>query len=118
LASDAPAFAVFTSGTTGAPRLCFHDHGDAQHFDRAIGGVLALRQGEVCYSVSRMYFAYGLGNSVLLPLQRGAAVVLSPQRADETNVPQLLERHGVSVFYAQPSFYARLLARPQVADLL
>ncbi|SEF00645.1 fatty acid CoA ligase FadD22 [Streptomyces sp. 3213] len=118
LASDAPAFAVFTSGTTGAPRLCFHDHGDALHFDRAIGGVLALRQGEVCYSVSRMYFAYGLGNSVLLPLQRGAAVVLSPQRADETNVPQLLERHGVSVFYAQPSFYARLLARPQVTDLL
>lgn len=118
LASDAPAFAVFTSGTTGAPRLCFHAHGDALHFDRAIGGVLALRQGEVCYSVSRMYFAYGLGNSVLLPLQRGAAVVLSPQRADETNVPQLLERHGVSVFYAQPSFYARLLARPQVADLL
>ncbi len=118
VSSDAPAFAVFTSGTTGAPRLCFHAHGDAQHFDRAIGSVLALRQGEVCYSVSRMYFAYGLGNSVLLPLQRGAVVVLSPQRADETNVPQLLDRHGVSVFYAQPSFYARLLARPQATDLL
>ncbi|MFD4561591.1 class I adenylate-forming enzyme family protein [Streptomyces sp. NPDC058469] len=117
LASDAPAFAVFTSGTTGAPRLCFHDHGDALHFDRAIGGVLTLRQGEVCYSVSRMYFAYGLGNSVLLPLQRGAVTVLSPQRADETSVPQILERHGVSVFYAQPSFYARLLARG-AADLL
>ncbi len=68
--------------------------------------------------MSRMYFAYGLGNSVLLPLQRGAVVVLSPQRADETNVPQLLDRHGVSVFYAQPSFYARLLARPQATDLL
>ncbi|MFE4818408.1 AMP-binding protein [Streptomyces sp. NPDC056704] len=118
LTSDAPAFAVFTSGTTGAPRLCFHDHGDALHFDRAIGGVLALRQGEVCYSVSRMYFAYGLGNSVLLPLQRGAVVVLTPQRADETSVPLVLRRHGVSVFYAQPSFYARLLARPEAVDLL
>ncbi|MFE2316392.1 class I adenylate-forming enzyme family protein [Streptomyces sp. NPDC059441] len=118
LTSDAPAFAVFTSGTTGAPRLCFHDHGDALHFDRAIGGVLSLRQGEVCYSVSRMYFAYGLGNSVLLPLQRGAVVVLTPRRADETSVPQVLCRHGVSVFYGQPSFYARLLARPEAVGLL
>ena len=117
VAADAPAFAVFTSGTTGNPRLCFHDHGDAFHFDRAIGGVLALRQGEVCYSVSRMYFAYGLGNSVLLPLQRGATVVLTAQRADETTALSLLRRHGVSVFYAQPSFYARLLAHPD-ADLL
>lgn len=117
VASNAPAFAVFTSGTTGKPRLCFHDHGDAFHFDRAIGGVLALRQSEVCYSASRMYFAYGLGNSVLLPLQRGASVVLTPQRPDETTALSILHRHGVSVFYAQPSFYARLLAHPD-ADFL
>ncbi|WP_416979307.1 class I adenylate-forming enzyme family protein [Streptomyces sp. T028] len=115
--SDAPAFAVFTSGTTGAPRLCFHDHGDALHFDRAIGGVLSLRQGEVSYSVSRMYFAYGLGNSVLLPLQRGASVVLTPERADETIALSVLRRHGVSVLYAQPSFYARLLAHPDAGAL-
>ncbi|MGI5453801.1 class I adenylate-forming enzyme family protein [Streptomyces sp. CA-249302] len=115
--SDAPAFAVFTSGTTGAPRLCFHDHGDARHFDRAIGGVLSLRQGEVSYSVSRMYFAYGLGNSVLLPLQRGASAVLTPERADETIALSVLQRHGVSVLYAQPSFYARLLAHPDAQVL-
>ncbi|WP_217235730.1 class I adenylate-forming enzyme family protein [Streptomyces sp. AC555_RSS877] len=117
VASDAPAFAVFTSGTTGKPRLCFHDHGDAFHFDRAIGGVLSLRQGEICYSVSRMYFAYGLGNSVLLPLQRGAAVVLTAGRADETSTLSVLRRHGVSVLYAQPSFYARLLAHPDAGLL-
>ncbi|MEU6142099.1 AMP-binding protein [Streptomyces sp. NPDC047081] len=117
VASDAPAFAVFTSGTTGAPRLCFHDHGDALHFDRAIGEVLSLRQGEVSYSVSRMYFAYGLGNSVLLPLQRGASAVLTPERADESIALSVLQRHGVSVLYAQPSFYARLLAHPEAEVL-
>ncbi len=115
--ADDPAFAVFTSGTTGAPRLCFHAHGDALYFDRSIGNVLSLRQGEVCYSVSRMYFVYGLGNSVLLPLQRGASVVLTPQRADETCALSVLRRHAVSVFYAQPSFYARLLAHPDGEQL-
>ncbi|MFF3573473.1 AMP-binding protein [Nocardia jiangxiensis] len=117
VSADAPAFAVFTSGTTGAPRLCFHVHGDALHFDRAIGSVLSLREGEVCYSVSRMYFAYGLGNSVLLPLQRGAAVVLTPERADAATALSVLQRHRVGVFYAQPSFYARILAHPD-ADRL
>ncbi|MEV0094738.1 AMP-binding protein [Streptomyces sp. NPDC050738] len=117
VAADAPAFAVFTSGTTGTPRLCFHAHGDALHFDQAIGSVIALRQGEVSYSVSRMYFAYGLGNSVLLPLQRGAAVVLTPQRADDASALAVIERYGVSVLYAQPSFYARMLTRPDAALL-
>jgi len=117
VAADAPAFAVFTSGTTGAPRLCFHVHGDAQHFDRAIGSVLELREGEICYSVSRMYFAYGLGNSVLLPLQRGSAVVLTPQRADEASALSVLQHRRVGVFYAQPSFYARMLAHPDADNL-
>ncbi|WP_067675718.1 class I adenylate-forming enzyme family protein [Nocardia miyunensis] len=117
VSADAPAFAVFTSGTTGAPRLCFHVHGDALHFDQAIGSVLSLQEGEVCYSVSRMYFSYGLGNSVLLPLQRGAAVVLTPQRADEASALSVLQRHRVGVFYAQPSFYARMLAHPDAARL-
>ncbi|MFH8224820.1 class I adenylate-forming enzyme family protein [Streptomyces sp. NPDC018057] len=115
--ADTPAFAVFTSGTTGAPRLCFHTHGDALYFDQAIGSVLSLRQGEICYSVSRMYFSYGLGNSMLLPLQRGSTVVLTPQRADEASALSVLQRHGVSVFYGQPSFYARMLAHPD-ADRL
>jgi len=114
---DAPAFAVFTSGTTGAPRLCFHMHGDAAYFDQAIGSVLSLEVGEICYSVSRMYFSFGLDNSLLLPLQRGATVVLTPQRPDESSALAVLRQHRVSVLFAQPSFYARILAHPD-ADTL
>lgn len=108
----AVAFAAFTSGTTGAPKLCFHAHGDAAVFDRAIGSALRITRDDVCYSVSRMYFAYGLGNSVLLPLQRGARTVLTAERADEHTALTTLAAHHVTVFYGQPSFYARLLAHP------
>ncbi|MGW4491564.1 class I adenylate-forming enzyme family protein [Streptomyces sp. NPDC004376] len=112
VAPGAIAFAAFTSGTTGAPKLCFHAHGDAAVFDRAIGSALRITRDDVCYSVSRMYFAYGLGNSVLLPLQRGARTVLTAERADEDTALAVLAAHRVTVFYGQPSFYARLLAHP------
>jgi 4-hydroxybenzoate adenylyltransferase len=106
------AFAVFTSGTTSAPRLCVHTHGDPVVFGRAIGEVLAVGPEDVCFSVSRMYFAYGLGNSVFFPLLGGARTVLSPERADEAQALAAIRDNDVTVFYGQPSFYARMLQHP------
>jgi 4-hydroxybenzoate adenylyltransferase len=111
------AFAVFTSGTTSAPRLCVHTHGDPTTFAKAIGSVLEVGPSDVCFSVSRMYFAYGLGNSVFLPLRGGASTVLSPRRADEAEALTAIREHQVSVFYGQPSFYARMLNHPDHAVL-
>jgi 4-hydroxybenzoate adenylyltransferase len=109
---DSPAYAVFTSGTTGDPKLCFHSHGDPGVFDQAIGSVVGITPDDVTFSVSRMYFAYGLGNSVFLPLHRGGTTVLSPGRATEDDALRIIKTRGVTVFYGQPSFYARLLRHP------
>ncbi|MEV8440071.1 AMP-binding protein [Actinosynnema sp. NPDC051121] len=110
--SDSPAYAVFTSGTTGDPKLCFHAHGDPGVFEQAIGSVVGITPDDVTFSVSRMYFAYGLGNSVFLPLHRGGTTVLSPERATEDDALRIIKTRGVTVFYGQPSFYARLLRHP------
>jgi 4-hydroxybenzoate adenylyltransferase len=116
---DAPAFAacepgsigfaLFTSGTTGDPRLCFHTHADPLVINQAAGVAVGAGPDDVCYSVSRMYFAYGLSNSLFFPLLRGAAAVLTAARADAPAALATIARHQVSVFYGQPSFYARLL---------
>ncbi|MFI9008216.1 class I adenylate-forming enzyme family protein [Actinosynnema sp. NPDC053489] len=116
-AADSPAYAVFTSGTTGEPKLCFHTHGDPGVYQRAIGSVVGITPEDVTLSVSRMYFAYGLGNSVWLPLHGGGATVLSPERAAEGDALRLIADRGVTVFYGQPSFYARLLRHPDHAVL-
>jgi fatty acid CoA ligase FadD22 len=110
--ADTPAFAFFTSGTTGTPRLCFHTHGDPEVYDQAIGSVVDLAPDDITLSVSRMYFAYGFGNSILLPLLRGGSTVLSRDRLTEAAALELITRHRVSVLYGQPSFYARLLQHP------
>lgn len=109
-----PAYALFTSGTTGEPKLCFHAHSDALVYDQAFGKpVLGLRSGEVTFSVSKTYFAYGLGNSVLYPLLNGATAVLEPAQPTVEAVLAAIDRFGVEVVFAVPSFYAQLLAHPR-----
>ncbi|MFD1833177.1 class I adenylate-forming enzyme family protein [Streptomyces desertarenae] len=112
------AFAAFTSGTTGGPKLCFHTHGDPPVLDAAAGSAIGVRGDDVSYSVPRMNFAYGLGNSLFFPLLRGGATVLTPQRLSPGESLAVLERHGVSVFYSQPTFLAHLLGHPDAPRVL
>ena len=48
--------------------------------DLYAGGVLGLRENDVCYSVAKLFFAYGLGNAMTFPMAVGATTVLSPDR--------------------------------------
>ncbi|MGF6883612.1 acyl-coenzyme A synthetase/AMP-(fatty) acid ligase [Nocardia sp. GAS34] len=117
MAADDPAFAVVTAGAAGARRLRFHSHGAAVRVDRATEDVLAVSEGEVCYSAAPMHLEYGLGNAVLLPLRRGAAAVLTPQRPDEGLALSIVLLHRVGVFCAEPVFYARMLTHPHAGRL-
>ncbi|WP_425247602.1 class I adenylate-forming enzyme family protein [Streptomyces sp. NEAU-NA10] len=113
-----PAFAAFTSGTTGGPKLCFHTHADPEILDRAAGEAIGVTEDDVCYSVPRMNFAYGLGNSLFFPLLRGAVTVLSGRRLAPADCLALLARHGVTVYYSQPTFFAHMLGHSEAAEVL
>ncbi len=105
-----PAYAQYTSGTTGAPKAAVHRHGDPVVYAQAFAeSALGLGSGDVVLSVSKMYFAYGLGNSLFFPLLCGARAVLSPDRPPPTQLASLVERHRVSVLFAVPTFYAHLV---------
>ncbi|MCA1842276.1 MAG: AMP-binding protein, partial [Actinobacteria bacterium] len=104
-----PAYAQYTSGTTGRPRAAVHRHGDPPVYFRAFAGpALGLRPDDVVLSVSRLFFAYGLGNTLFFPLLGGCRAVLHAGPAGE--VPALAGRHGVTVLFGVPTFYARVLA--------
>ncbi|MFI1338423.1 class I adenylate-forming enzyme family protein [Streptomyces sp. NPDC020845] len=112
---DAAALAVFTSGTTGAPKLCFFRHRDLGA-PRAPG--LVSGPDTVGLSVSRMYFVGGLSASVFTTLETGQVAVLSRPRATPAAAVELMRRHNVTVLFAQPSFLARLLLEPGHAEVL
>src|SRR5439155_10302297 len=110
---DDMCFWLYTSGSTGRPKGAVHVHANLRLTTDLYGiGVLGLEESDVCYSVAKLFFAYGLGNAMTFPMAVGATTVLSPDRPTPDTVAAILRRYPVTVFYAVPTFYAAFLASP------
>ncbi|WP_214366659.1 benzoate-CoA ligase family protein [Pseudonocardia sp. H11422] len=108
---ESPALWLYTSGTTGTPKGAMHRHADIRHVAETYGRqVLGIRPDDVCLSVAKLFFAYGIGNSMFFPLSVGASVVLEPSRPSPDLFATRVAEHGVTLFFAVPSFWGPLLA--------
>ena len=72
--------------------------------------MLAITPADVSLSVSKLYFAYGFGNSLVYPLCSDSAAVLVAERPTPARVRELAQRHRVTILHAVPSAYSNLLA--------
>jgi benzoate-CoA ligase len=110
---DDMCFWLYTSGSTGKPKGAVHVHADLKLTNELYASpVLGLTEKDVCYSVAKLFFAYGLGNALTFPLSVGATTVLLPDRPTPDGVAALLRKYPITVFYAVPTFYAAFLASP------
>ena len=110
---DDICFWLYTSGSTGRPKGAVHVHANLRLTNDCYGvPILGLTENDICYSVAKLFFAYGLGNALTFPLSAGATTVLMPERPTPDSVAALLRAHPVTVFYAVPTFYAAFLASP------
>jgi len=110
---DSIAFWLYTSGSTGRPKAAVHVHADLRLTnDLYAAPILGITENDVCFSVAKLFFAYGLGNAMTFPLSAGATTVLLPDRPTPDGVAALMTQHQVTVFYAVPTFYAAFLASP------
>src|ERR1700722_12077339 len=108
---DDMCFWLYTSGSTGRPKGAVHTHADLKLTDDLYGKpYLGIGENDICFSVAKLFFAYGLGNALTFPMSAGATTVLLAQRPTPESVGDILKKHGVTVFYAVPTFYAALLA--------
>jgi benzoate-CoA ligase len=117
--SGDPAFMLYTSGSGGTPKAAVHRHADMLVSSRNYAqSVLGLRADDLIFSVSKLFFAYGLGNGMYFPLSAGARTLLNPQRTSVAHVIEMVARHRPNVFFAVPTFYAAILRETEKPDHL
>ncbi len=107
---DEPAFWLYSSGSTGRPKAVVHLHHDIVFCCEAFGRhVLEIGEQDTTFSISKLFFAYGLGNNLYYPFHVGATALLDPEPAAAEKALTLISRERPSIFFAVPTFYASML---------
>src|SRR5438132_5448123 len=118
---DEPCFWLYSSGSTGRPKGTIHIQssliGTAELY--AIP-VLGIAERDVGFSAAKLFFAYGLGNSLTFPMAVGATSVLMAERPTPAAVGRVLREHRPTIFYGVPTLYNAMLGSndlPQPEEL-
>ena len=109
--ADDPAFWLYSSGSTGAPKGTVHVQASlVQTAELYAKPVLGIQESDVVFSAAKLFFAYGLGNALTFPMRVGATAVLMAERPTPASVARILKQHKPTIFYGVPTLYATLLA--------
>jgi benzoate-CoA ligase family protein len=113
---DDMAFWMYSSGSTGRPKGIVHLHHDMAYTQASFGThTLRLRADDVCFSVPKIYFAYGFGNAITFPFSVGATTVLLPGQPRPEAVLDVIETFKPTVFFGLPTLYTALARAEGVA---
>lgn len=114
---DEPACWLYTSGSTGRSKGVIHLHKSMVVCAELYGkNILNLQPDDIAYSVAKIPFAYGHGNTLYMPMAVGASVVLS-DAANAFDVIADIHRYRPTVLHGIPSMYAGILAVQDITPL-
>ncbi|OKO88765.1 CoA ligase [Bradyrhizobium sp. NAS80.1] len=103
------AFWMYSSGSTGRPKGIVHLQHDMAYSEVAFAqNVLKLTPGDICFSVPKIFFAYGFGNSVTFPFSAGATTLLLPGQPKPATIFAAIEQYKPTVFFGLPTLYTSL----------
>jgi benzoate-CoA ligase len=106
------AFWLYSSGSNGRPKATPHlQKSLLVTADSYARNVLNISEQDVCFSLCKLFVAYGLGNSLTFPLRFGASTVLLSEHASPEKVFETLEKYKPSVFFAVPTQYNSMLKK-------
>src|SRR5262249_41598137 len=107
---DDTALWGYPSGSTGRPKAAVHLHHDLVHAAELVGrGIFGIGPDDLVLSVSKLHFAFGLGNALLFPALVGARSLLLPERPEAHDVLEAIRTERPTALFAVPTIYHRLL---------
>ncbi len=111
--ADDVAFWLYSSGSTGRPKGALHLHSHLVWTAALYAQpILGIRESDVVFSAAKLFFAYGLGNSLTFPLSVGATAVLAAARPTPASVLRILKERRPTIFCGVPTLFASILATP------
>jgi benzoate-CoA ligase family protein len=103
------AFWMYSSGSTGRPKGIVHLQHDMAYSEAAFSRhVLQLTPDDICFSVPKIFFAYGFGNSITFPFSSGATTLLLPGQPKPAAIFETIARFRPTVFFGLPTLYTAL----------
>src|SRR6476620_6698341 len=100
---------MYSSGSTGRPKGIVHLHHDMAYSEMAFSwNVLKLTPDDICFSVPKIFFAYGFGNSITFPFAVGAATLLLPGQPKPASIFAAVEQYRPTMFFGLPTLYTSL----------
>ena len=106
---DDMAFWMYSSGSTGRPKGIVHLQHDMAYSEQAFArNVLKLTPDDICFSVPKIFFAYGFGNAITFPFSVGAATLLLPGQPKPAAIFEAIEKYRPTVFFGLPTLYTSL----------
>lgn len=113
--SDEIAFWLYSSGSTGRPKGVVHTHASLFWTAELYGKpVMGVREDDVLFSAAKLFFAYGLGNSLTFPMSVGATSVLMEEPPKPAAIFKRLIELQPTVFCVAATGYAAMLASPEL----
>jgi acetyl-CoA synthetase len=111
---DEMAFWMYSSGSTGRPKGIVHLQHDMLYTHLSYANhLLKLTKNDVCFSVPKIFFAYGFGNSLTFPFAVGASSVLLPGQPKPEAIFEAVARYRPTVFFGLPTLYTALSKAPE-----
>jgi benzoate-CoA ligase family protein len=110
-APNSACFWLYSSGSTGAPKASVHEHKDMIYTSELYAvGMLGLNEHDMIFSAPKLFFAYGIGNSLSFPLYAGCTAILLEDRPTAVNTLDMIERFQPTLYFGVPTLYAAQLA--------